>query len=144
MNRQTVEFIETERVNVTFDRPEAFTFRADKKWPRLQRLCLWILRRLGAHDLGERIEMRRHVIHPEDLTEAIYRQEEQILDLFHHRGSRILIGPEEWERFLHDTPPYMMHSFSAPYGHGSSPQLLGMPVTMVPWMKGVLVVPKEL
>jgi hypothetical protein len=74
------------------------------------------------------------------------KQYHDLLNLYHCRGARLLVGPEQFKEldgvFL-SKPVSFVVEYSCYNGH-CAPQVCGMPVTIVPWMTGVLVLPKEI
>lgn len=143
MQRQTVQYVATDRKYGIRMIPDHYSFREKSKHHWLQRICLRILDKLGCHHREETIDLRHYNFSKGDaVMEAIHKQ---CLDYFKEYNTR----PE--------CVPMGMSSFHALRGeiekeYGNSlvfepsiidgrPEIRGVQVHIVPWMDGILVVP---
>ena len=136
---QIVEFVTmTERLT-RFDNKEAFQLRTDRPAPWLQKACFWVLRRLRAFYIGETVTIERHAIDGRTFMDRLFKQREGIDSYFNMRPSRLLIGAEDYAELMREVVASQAFSFRAEYGYGR--EILGMTVEVIPWMRGVLVMP---
>ena len=61
---------------------------------------------------------------------------------FNYHPSRLLIGAEDFEELMHEKEISESMTFRANYYDHQ--EIVGLKVTVIPWMRGVLVLPKEL
>lgn len=118
---------------------EQFTFRADKKWPWLQKICFAILRKLDAHSIGETVEIERGVIDGDKLIAAIYEQKVEIQTLFNMLPKQLFIGTEDYAEMMREEIATTPFNFQARCGYNE--HIMGLSVKVIPWMRGILVVP---
>jgi hypothetical protein len=137
--KQEVVFIEQKEHKTLVIREDRFQYLPQNGWAWLQRLCFWFLRKRKCNPFDEVFHYTRHVINTDKAIQAI-QNEYQCLDMAHHEGRHILIGSEDFARLMNSPEIYSMTSFSAEYGYDR--QIFGMKVTVVPWMRGILVMPK--
>lgn len=140
MTQQTVEFMETEQHVVPIMQADQFEFREDKGFKWLQRLAIWVLRKLGCYALSEDIYYTKRVIKMDDLIDGLIRQQHEIVSHYNLAGGeRVLIGSEEFSKLMCQPETKEMLSFDCA-GSGLR-SFRGMSITVIPWMKGILVVP---
>lgn len=150
----TVDFVGHIQTHQLFTHKERFEFNKKSRFHWLQRALLWGLAKLRCHAVDDRVIVTRQVIHRQDFIDYIARQQRELLDLHYHRGSRVLIGAQDFEEIMHSKEIHQMFTFRVDYAtyHKSDRpwaephrrELCGMLITVVPWMKGILVLPKEL
>lgn len=105
----------------------------------LQKLCFKILDKLKCHALVPNDYVERIVIDPPKVIDRIVKQHIEVLNQGHPNKMEIFIGPGQLDGFRLDNQDFM--TFTAPVGYNN--QIMGMDVTVVPWLEGVLVVPKD-
>lgn len=143
MKEQRIDFVTTRReVFKDIEDESAFQVRKDRPFLWLQRLCFWFLSRLGAYRLDDRVEMRRVAFNADKFMERLFQQKETLAREFNYHPDRLLIGAGDFEELMHETEIYSPFTFNANYYQ--SRQVYGLKVTVVPWMRGVLVVPNEI
>ena len=138
MRQQIVTLMKQERIPFKVDDKKSYHFRRDKKFHFLQRICLKILEEIGAHRtiMDETISYVQ--INPNDTLEAIFRQKIEMCRQDMPERAQIFIGADDWnELFSHA----QVHHHITMNVKSQGPQIHGMNVTIVPWMKGVLVAP---
>lgn len=131
-----------------------FQLRQDKKHIWLQKAAIWVLKKLQCFAIHYDVVTVKNVINADDFVQAFWKQHEELMRTYHYRGKRILIGYEEFQQ-MHGFPvnhplslavnyqwfeiqptrekPYNMHRTQC-----------GLEITVIPWMKGILVLPEDL
>lgn len=142
MASQVIEFVETQRDILETYLPDSFQLRRDRGWVWVQKIAIWILRKLGCYAVQKELKLTRHVVNTDSLIEALYKQQGEMFKCYHYRGERLLIGPEEFRELTGEDlkyPTSMRLSYN--WQEGAEATVCGLKVTIVPWMKGLLVVP---
>lgn len=147
MNDQIVNFVISDPLRTTFEAMDKFKLREDRPAVWLQKVLFWMLRKLRCYAMDESLTMRRYTLETRKFMEQLYQQHSHLMDYYHLRGERLLIGAKDFADLMNDKEliPYMV-SFEGSYnyqdrGHQS---IMGMKITIVPWMNGIIVLPKEL
>ena len=142
MNQEVV-FVETQRTSELRLREDRYQYMPKKGWAWLQRVCFWFLGRIGCNPFDEVVAYSRHRIDTQNLVKAIHEQHSGLLDMYHAvKAERLLIGSEDFARLMGAPEIQNMMSFHAAYANGRA--IFGMKVTVIPWMSGVLIVPRAL
>lgn len=136
---QEIEFVSLSNKRIRFDDTEAFQLRQDRPAIWIQKVCFFVLRKLRAFHVGERIEIERHRIDASTFMDRLFKQRYGIEQFFNMRPTRLLIGSEDYADIMREVAVNNMFSFQAQYGYGR--EILGMTVEVIPWMRGVLVMP---
>jgi hypothetical protein len=121
--------------------PDAYMLRVDRRAPWLQRLCLWVLHKLGATAHIATAEVRRVRLDGEGFMARLYAQKRELFDQFGYDASTLLIGSEEYEQLMGSPEVYQLMRFTAPYELRG--QVFGLNVRVVPWMSGMVVLPTK-
>jgi hypothetical protein len=115
----------------------------------LQRMAIWVLRRLGCNAITIRVEATRVTVNTDHFMSNLIAQDRELVSMYHQRGDRLLLGNEEFHKLVNcDILNNHPISFEAAYRHtvreGNEYSIGGfkMKVTVIPWMKGMLVLPK--
>lgn len=138
---QEVAFVQAHTTSQWQWKPAHYAFNPKGKHHWLQRACLWILDRLSAYAFEEVFKTEMIRFKPQDVLHSITKQRCELLSLYRQEGARVLIGPDDFTELQADPRVRSMLSFEASYSNGV--QVMGMQITVVPWMSGVLVVPKD-
>jgi hypothetical protein len=138
-----IQSLSLERTVSSFIDTEKFTFRPDKKWPWLQKICFAILRKLGANSIGEVVKIERRVIDSDSFMQKIFEQKNGIQTLFRIPPKELLIGAEDYAELMRQEISTMPFDFRATYSYDEykKQQIVGLDVKVIPWMRGILVVP---
>ena len=120
--------------------------RRGPKWLRdwLTPLVRWTLRKLDAWPEPAVERQETHWIDTDgrELLPRLIKSRRDIERVW--RGDvRLFVGPDVWPdllRELSDAEPFGFIA-SAPYCHNGEVRAVGVPVTMVPWMRGALLAP---
>lgn len=136
-----IELIEMEELHTTIfcKLPNNYMFRRDRPAHWLQRICLWILAKLNCTGGLESVKtMTRRIPVQGQPFELILRSITE-MDLTHHfKPAHIYIGAEDFDVLLGSADPIK----SALSFRCEDPTLFGVKFTIIPWMRGTLVVPK--
>jgi hypothetical protein len=141
---QIVEFFTTKADAVKSYLPNTYQLRKDRDWLWVQKLAIWVLRKLGCFAIQEDAIITRHRFDGNTLLEAIMAQHSEVMNIYHRHGERLLIGFEEFRDLL-GTEMREPRSFAMQYRwhEKNGYTVCGLKVTVIPWMKGILVVPRE-
>ena len=143
---QHIEFAQTvPQVKVTHS-DTLFQLCKHKKHVWLQRIAVGILSNLGCNASIERTSYQRQVFSSNDFISGILKQHREVLWLIPRTGKcKILIGAADFEEATGAESVRSMLSFDceAQIGQGSHVSICGMRITVIPWMKGVLVMPSD-
>lgn len=65
MNKITFRFLDPK--TIPFDLKDGFEFRKDKKYHLVQKLCFWVLKRIGAFYISHRVDIKTVEIDPKKI-----------------------------------------------------------------------------
>ena len=138
------EFVATREL-VPEPMPDFYGVRERGKMVWLQRLCFRVLKRLGKNAMEDKISVVRHVIDHDKILDRIWEQKTGVMSFF-HQGSphMVLMGAEDFQECLDSpTAPQGVMEFAvrARVGQNGLPAVFGLKIVVVPWIKGVVVVP---
>jgi hypothetical protein len=139
MREQVIDFVISEERWSTMTIKDAYEFRQDRPARWLQRLCLWVLRKLGAFYQRDMVTVQRHVLKPKTFMDRLFKQREEIASLLNREPKVMLIGADDYFELMNEPAIHQEFSFTAQYGKRR--EILGMEVRVIPWMRGVLVMP---
>ena len=146
-DRPFVDVIELRRVPKIVPLSDAFEFRKDRPAHWLQRICLWTLRKLGCYSSKEVVEVTRHEIGRRGQTfiNRLLKAKALIWGEFEREPQTLLIGAEQYAELMNEVASNAMFSFIAEYyvGNGTCrpPTVVGLTVKVIPWMRGILLLP---
>lgn len=133
-------------IRMAFHRPEIartvdldkWSFAPVKKWAWLHRAAWWFLGKTGAlsNTVSEKISYKEIVIDKDSVSETILRAMDE-MSIMNVRPSSVLMGPEHFDKALYE----MRDTYSFTIEMGYHRKIYGLPVTIVPWMRGVVVMP---
>jgi hypothetical protein len=136
-----IEFVQTKEQRTPYFRNDAFSFRKDRPFHLLQRLCCWVMRKLMAFDIGENISYTKHIIDTRSFIDRLFKQQDHIKGHFNRRPTRLLIGAEDFAALMGTEEIRQMLTFRAEYGYNK--EIMGLMVEVIPWMRGILVMPEK-
>ena len=140
MKTKVIEFVAHRDLRVAFEKKDEFALRTDRRLVWLQRACLYVLRKLGAYSMGESVTVERHLIDADTFMERLYKQQEEIFRTFNHRPKTLLIGAEDYADLMREVASSNTFAFRAEYSMRR--EILGLEIRVIPWMRGVLVMPE--
>lgn len=136
-------------IQMTFHRPETtmvavsdqWRFKPVKRWVWLQKAAWWFLGKTGALSLGyePKTTYKQVVIDKRGVREAILAAIHE-MEISMVRPAHVYIGPDEIRSLTLEMRDYAAFSFDIQMGYNR--EIFGLPVTVIPWMRGVLVVPQ--
>lgn len=134
MRSQIAIPVKWESASFTKDDPDVFRFRHDRPLRWLQRLALWTLRKIGAHHTILHHEYTELRVDLDAFSELRRQLREHSLDGRGHPLC-VVMGHKEFREIVSSAParPACMILPDA---------ILGVPLKVVPWMSGIVVVPK--
>lgn len=146
-----ISFVETEPTHGALHiHDDCYSYQPKRGWRWLQKACLWILDRLRCHHCTEFTTYRRITIDRPASMAAIFEQQAKI-GRIGQRAQVLLIGADDWAEIMRsDAPAFGPIGFDGEFfvpnlnAHGySSPSRQKMRVCIVPWIKGMVLVPRE-
>ena len=112
---------------------ETYVYTPTNGWAWLQRIAIWILRKLHCYET--KIAYQRVEFCTSEFMNFLLKQRKEVLEHFHGaKEFRVLVGADDMERTLQ--LPYIRNIINFEV------RVAGMNVTVVPWMKGILVLPE--
>lgn len=141
---QRISFVETRRHINRVRREDVFCLKPASGWVWAQRICIWVLRKLNCQWYEEVESYTRHVIDTDDFIKNLSLQHKGILDHCHREAGRLLMGAEDFQDLMSSPLVSQQMQFMASYAyaeHGRR-EIFGLEVTIIPWMKGILVMPR--
>lgn len=138
---EPVQFIGTREETTVTVLKDGFELRDDQRWPWLQRVCFWILRKLGAFLRQETRNVTTFVVNPKMFIERALEMQEQLDVSFDTVPEMLLIGAQDFAELMRSE--YVTETacqFSAEY-HNEG-RIMGLEVLIIPWMRGCIVMPR--
>lgn len=130
--------IEKQHVMVLED---AFAFRKDLGWQWLQRLCIFALRKIGAHHNEMTCSTHAVQFAPAEFMERLLERRYNLVERYGRDIDRLLIGSEDFDEMMRTQSHMTRFEFSTSFARDRS--VMGMRVEVIPWMRGMLLLPKE-
>ena len=143
--KQTISFIEPYTEFKTVTDNNAFAIREDRPHLWLQKACCWVLGKLGAHRRDTQTKIEYRTIDADNFMDRIAKQHESVFELLNRRPKKILIGAQDYAELMRETTIHYPFAFNASYeiGERGVARIMGLEVQVIPWMRGVLVVPSD-
>lgn len=133
-----IEFVQTRETITRFDNTEAYQFRKDLGHHWLQKICFWILKKLGCYYFDYKSEFTTVAVDPDNFMEKLFQQQSALLDL-DRRPKTLLIGGEDFQRLMSTREISQYMYFEGRYKYLRLIETLE--VHVIPWMQGMLVMP---
>lgn len=138
MREQVVNFVQHKENRTVQLVQEAYKYNKNLKFKWLQKLCCYILKKIGAFYFEEKIEFEQIIFDNNDIIENIFTQEENIINTFNENPRVILIGSKDFSKLM--DIPEIRHCLSIDFKHFNG-LYSGLNIKVIPWMKGMLVLP---
>lgn len=141
MKKDFVEFVEHHATHSLVFRPDAFRFNDKRPARWLQSVCFWVLQKLHCHDYQEEVAYSHHVIPFDRVFDKVLKNKEELLKRNYREPYLLFIGAEDLAELMDSDAMRSYFQFDVPYMRGRT--FLNMEIHVIPWMKGVLAVPKK-
>ena len=138
---QYVNFVEMHTSWKTVIREDRFCYSPNRRYPWLQRWCIDILRWLHCQAFDEVATITRVRPDPGRFVDTLFKQRSALLEQYHHEGEFLLVGADDYAEIMGDPVIHHTLRFDAQYMNGR--ELFGLRVVVLPYMKGILVLPKN-
>lgn len=124
----------------------AFSYNEKKGWAWLQRLCFRFLRWRGCQHRQTVTTFTRRRIDPDRVVEALFEQKCAVKEMLGRGGEVVIIGTEDYAQMMRESVLGSPLCFSARYNHGAGGHrtAMGLRVVVVPWISGMVVLPREI
>ena len=121
--------------------PDRFEFKSDGSFPWLQRIIFALLRRLGCQStVTLRGEIKTAYIERDSVIRALLEQQAILREFDRFRPTELFIGSDDYKELMRETSRWDYPvTFATEYN--SDRQVMGLNVTVVPWMEGILIPP---
>lgn len=138
MNREVIDVLELTPVREVVELKEAFELREDRPAIWLQKLCLWVLRKLGCFACKETVRIERHNIglHGDTFMKRLWARREALYGDFNRKPTRLLLGAKDYQELMGEVCTQGF-SFDARYFMGRN-EVMGLKVEVIPHMSGML------
>ena len=143
--KQTVTFVEQYATFKTVTDNNAFAIREDRPHLWLQKACCWVMGKLGAYRVDSQTKIEYRTIDADSVITRIAEQHESVFALMNRRPKKLLIGAQDYAELMHETNAHYPFTFNASYAIGERGvvRIMGLEVQVIPWMRGVLVLPPD-
>lgn len=135
-----VEFVETRETSVPFVLKDRYEFKPKGRLQSLQRWAWKFLhwRKAMEQAWDERITYTRHVIDTQSVVERLIQQRSALFD-YGAEPKELLIGSQDFAELMGAPEIRQALDFQAEYMSGR--RVMGLRVCVIPWMRGMLVMP---
>jgi hypothetical protein len=144
--RQQVTFVFNEPTTHWVPMLDAYKLKPHGRFAWLQRLLWRGLRRFKALEQAHepKTTYMRHVIDDAEFMRRIFKQRDALFKVS-REPTRLLIGSRDYAELMGCPEIHQMFDFRTEYhieSSGRGPRIVGLKVTVVPWMEGLLVLPE--
>jgi hypothetical protein len=136
------------QIRLVFHRPQVtefisvnkWKFAPTKRWAWLHRAAWWFLKKTsGVNNAIECKTTYKEVVIDNKLIAERIMQTINELNIANIRPAEIFMGPDEFSEAMYEMRD--SYSFSVPMGYNR--EIFGLRVTIIPWMRGMVVVPER-
>ena len=124
---------------------DVYEFRRDRKWQWLQRLCFWVLGKIGAFRQDTMAVYNYGPTDPKPLKEAVFAQIENVVEFerFDSDELVVLIGRPQFKELVSNREMYQCLGWGMTLDvrDAYSKRIYTIPIAAVPWLDGIAVVP---
>lgn len=132
-----IEFLTHEPFTIPVQHDDVFAVNQHRKAVWLQKICIWILRKLGCEWTEITTKYRRVAISPSSFMQELCRQRAEIISRFDGDPAVLLIGAEDFEKMMNTEEFGRLFSFTGEYLLDR--RIFGLSVHVVPYMRGMVV-----
>lgn len=122
-------------------RNDVFCFKEHAGWGWLQRLCFFVLRKIGAFYVEETMAVRTITLDYADVCERLYQRHLSLLRDYNVHAATLLIGADDFAEMMQTPAVERLITFSL---KGVDLRWNGLKIVIVPWMKGCVMLPDGL
>jgi hypothetical protein len=142
MRGREVRFVELRERRELVPVKDHFEFKPSGRLQRLQRWAWRFLHWRGAlrQAFDETVSYTQHVINTDDVMRRLMEQRRGLFD-YGQEPRELLIGAEDFAELMSQPQIHNYMDFGAEYVSGR--RIMGLKVRVIPWMRGMLVMPKE-
>lgn len=147
--RPVVRYAKIDQIDSLVVDTDRYEYRPERGWRWLQRALFKVLDWIGAHHEATVTTYTRTPQENDDLIKSLLGQEGEWIERIHRsNGARIIMGPDDHMDLLRlcehmgMTAVHMMGRTKTADHYGS--RWHNIPITVVPWMVGAVLVPNEL
>lgn len=142
---QIISTMESQTLSRKVEDLDKYTYRPDRPFRGLQKLCFWFLERIKCYSKHDHVYVESHCIDEQYLLDKIFKQENEIFKQTNFTPSVVYMGRDDYMDMMQSEIPhhYMSFDVNARIIKNGYEKIKGMKLVVVPWMKGVLVVPAE-
>ncbi len=150
MSHQYISFVDTEPTNGCLHiHDKVYAYNPHRKFKWLQRACIWVLDRLLCQAVTEWTTYRRIDVAPMAVMDALFKQKTSLMRQLGRGNETLLIGSADYEELMCGEAtrlnPMMFqttYNFRSMDEYGrTGGRVLGLKVVVIPWMRGVLIIP---
>lgn len=138
-----ISVVEHQRLTEIKEIKSQFELRPERGYVWIQRLCVWLLAKIGAFANVPSVTVARHDVGKEGDTfmMRVMRSKHAVLGSFDRDPTEILIGPEEYSTLMGELIHYGQFEFESRYFRHveGETRVYGLKVRVIPWMRGILV-----
>jgi hypothetical protein len=132
-NNVVINVVEPRSITIPIIRENTFTLRKDRPCLWLQKIALFILKKLGAHDMGDFESMTHHVIDQKDLLSKLSLMWTAIWEFEDRPPVAVYMGQDEFYSLCGSHPSSgLVFTINGPQSFRD------MKIIVVPWMRGIL------
>jgi len=140
-----IEFVSVARITNRVIEPDSFTFNPKGRLAPLFRLMWNVLRKHGgvANAFTHKTTVTRHVVNPDGFINKVYAMRADLFRNWDMEGKTLLIGAEDYASLMreqvYDSPFDFMAEVMIKRDQ-RHPEILGLKVRVIPWMRGLVVI----
>lgn len=141
MNDRVIETVQTSREEIRSVRPDHWTFTPHGRLASLYRAVLRWMARHGhlSQAFNHEVKLTRHVIRPDNFMHALSVQREEVFRQLNREAKTLIIGLDDYRELMND--PCLQSYIDFPARFQVDFQLFGLTVKVVPWIRGMVVLP---
>lgn len=136
---QRIITLRQQRVSQMVDLTDTYAVRLDKPYAWLQRICCWVLGKLGAHAQHKQETIKTSTFDPNAVMDRVIQQYGDVFEVYDIRPTKLFIGADDFRSLMHEVHVGYPFTFAAEYT--CSKTIFNMEVHVIPWMSGVVVLP---
>jgi len=139
-----IELLDIDTVSEVIELHGAFRFKPAGRFQWFQSFLWKCLHEFKALETVHqtRKTATRITINPPDIVEKLLRHRKAVLDRFHSEADTLIIGSEEFSELCGLPATYRLLEVNVPVGYDG--RIVNMNIKVVPWMRGMLIVPFKL